>query len=114
MISIIPDRGLHFPGHTESLAWLEGRPHVGLSLVLHSDHRGRHVETHPVCQICDMILHYYYFYTNVLAPIGALGVAISVCLSVCLSVPLAESCLEHSIFIFQPHILHDDFMMTSG
>ena len=84
MISIIPDRGLHFPGHTESLAWLEGRPHVGLSLVLHSDHRGRHVETHPVCQICDMILHYYYFYTNVLAPIGALGVAISVCLSVCL------------------------------
>ena len=45
-----------------------------------------------------------------LAPTGAQEVAISVCLSV----PSAESCLEHSIFIFQPQILQDDFRMTSS
>ena len=45
-----------------------------------------------------------------LAPTGAQEVAISVCLSV----PLAESCLDHSIFIFLAQILHDDFRMTSG
>ena len=45
-----------------------------------------------------------------LAPTGAQEVAISVCPSV----PLAESCLWHSIFIFQPQILYDDFMMISG
>ena len=33
--------------------------------------------------------------------------AISVCLSI-----MVISCLEHSIFIFQPQILHDDFRMT--
>ena len=37
----------------------------------------------------------------------------SVCLSVCLSVCPAQSCLEHSIFIFQPQILHEDFMKSS-
>ena len=36
----------------------------------------------------------------------------SLCLSVRLSVRSAQSCLEHSIFIFQPQILHDDFRMT--
>ena len=32
---------------------------------------------------------------------------------VCLSVRPAQSALGHSIFIFQPQILHLDFMMTS-
>ena len=36
-------------------------------------------------------------------------VRVSVCLSVC----LAQSCLEHSIFILEPQILHDDFMKSS-
>ena len=36
-----------------------------------------------------------------------------VCLSVCLSVRPAQSCLEHSIFILEPQILHDDFMKSS-
>ena len=33
------------------------------------------------------------------------------CHFVCVSVCPAPSCLEHSIFIFQPQILHDDYMM---
>ena len=34
--------------------------------------------------------------------------------NLCLSVPSAESCLDHSIFIFLTQILHDDFWKTSG
>ena len=41
--------------------------------------------------------------------LGAQGVTLSVCLSVC----PGQSALEHSIFIFQPQIHHDDFMKTS-
>ena len=41
--------------------------------------------------------------------LGAQGVTLSVCLSVC----SAQSCLEHSIFILEPQILHDDFMKSS-
>ena len=44
---------------------------------------------------------------------GAQGVTLSVCLSVRLSVRPAQSAIEHSIFNFQPLILHNDFMMTS-
>ena len=43
-----------------------------------------------------------------LAPTGAQGVTL-----VRLSVRLAQSCLEHSIFIVLAQILHDDLRMTS-
>ena len=35
-------------------------------------------------------------------------------LSVCSFVRSVKTCLEHTIFIFWPQILQDDFRMTSG
>ena len=48
-----PDRSLHLPGHAESLSRQQGRPHVGLSLVFHRNHRGSNVawREHP-CSKC--------------------------------------------------------------
>ena len=68
----------------------------------------------PVLSIWTLYDSYnIYWIIFFLAPTGAQEVAISVCLSVCLSVPSAESCLDHSIFIFLAQFLHD-FIMTSG
>ena len=45
-----------------------------------------------------------------LAPERGPGLGVTLCVRP--SVRSAQSCLEHSIFIFQPQILHDDFRMT--
>ena len=71
-------------------------PELGYS---DNHHLGERYESNELC----------YF----MAPTGAQEVTLSVCLSVRLSVRPAQVCLEHSIFISEPQILHDDFMKSS-